>query len=105
MIFTPTKIDKPWGYELLWAKTDRYVGKILHINKGESLSLQYHNKKDETQYVLAGKIRLEVEEAGTLVPREMGPGDAYHLTPAPVRERQRGADILESAGAHFAARP
>jgi len=46
-----TRIDKPWGYELHWAKTDRYVGKVLHINAGHALSLQYHNKKDETIYV------------------------------------------------------
>ena len=58
------RVEKPWGYELIFADTDKYVGKILHVNKGESLSLQYHEKKDETQYILAGKIRLEVEEDG-----------------------------------------
>lgn len=99
MLFVPTKIDKPWGYELLWAKTDRYVGKILHVNKGESLSLQYHNKKDETQYILSGKIRLEVEEGGQLVPREMGPGDAYHLTPGTKHRLTaiEDADVLEAS--------
>lgn len=99
MFFTPTKIDKPWGYELLWAKTERYVGKILHINAGESLSLQYHEKKEETQYVLSGRIRLEVEESGELVPREMSPGEAYHLTPH-TRHRLTAledADVLEAS--------
>ena len=52
-------VDKPWGNELIWAETDRYVGKILHIKKGHSLSLQYHNKKDETVMVLAGKMAFE----------------------------------------------
>ena len=49
------RIDKPWGYEIWWARTDRYVGKLLHINKGESLSLQYHNVKDETIHVLSAE--------------------------------------------------
>ncbi len=52
-------VDKPWGHELIWAKTDRYVGKILHIKAGESLSLQYHRVKDETIMVLTGKLRFE----------------------------------------------
>jgi mannose-6-phosphate isomerase len=52
-------VDKPWGHELIWAKTDRYVGKILHIKAGESLSLQYHRVKDETIMVLTGRLRFE----------------------------------------------
>jgi molybdopterin converting factor small subunit len=52
-------VDKPWGHELIWAKTDRYVGKILHIKAGESLSLQYHRVKDETIMVLTGKLQLQ----------------------------------------------
>ena len=51
-------VDKPWGNELIWAITDRYVGKILHIKKGHSLSLQYHNQKDETVMVLSGKMEF-----------------------------------------------
>lgn len=103
MLFTPTKIDKPWGYELLWAKTERYVGKILHINAGESLSLQYHERKEETQYVLSGRIRLEVEEGGDLVPREMGPGEAYHLTPLTKHRLTalEDADVLEASTAEL----
>src|SRR5205807_7630157 len=48
----PYRVEKPWGFELIWARTDRYVGKILHIEPGHVLSLQYHNKKDESIYVL-----------------------------------------------------
>jgi len=55
----PKRVEKPWGHELIWAHTDRYVGKILHVNKGESLSLQYHEVKDETIMVLSGRIELE----------------------------------------------
>ena len=53
------KVDKPWGYELRWAITDRYLGKVLHLNKGEALSLQYHERKDECQYVIRGVVEVE----------------------------------------------
>ena len=55
-IANPTRVDKPWGYELHWAKTDRYVGKLIHVNKGHALSLQYHVRKDETIYLHAGLL-------------------------------------------------
>src|SRR5437016_10108289 len=55
-----TKVEKPWGYELRWAITDRYLGKVLHLNKGESLSLQYHERKDECQYVIKGAVDMEL---------------------------------------------
>ncbi len=67
------RVDKPWGYELHWAKTDRYVGKIIHINKGHALSLQYHNKKDETIMLLSGKLLFEIQEDGELVKHEVEP--------------------------------
>ena len=56
------RVEKPWGYELWWAQTDRYVGKLIHVNKGHALSLQYHNRKDETIYVYAGKILFEMQD-------------------------------------------
>ena len=67
------RVDKPWGYELHWAKTDRYVGKIIHINKGHALSLQYHNKKDETIMLLSGKLLFEIQQDGELVKHEVAP--------------------------------
>jgi mannose-6-phosphate isomerase len=77
-----TKVDKPWGYELRWAITDRYLGKVLHINKGEALSLQYHRQKDECQYILAGAIDMEVGPTeGEMTTRRMRAGDTVHLTP------------------------
>jgi quercetin dioxygenase-like cupin family protein len=79
-----TRVEKPWGYELHWAKTDRYVGKLIHINKGHALSLQYHNLKDETIFCWSGKLLFEIEEQGKLVGREMKPGDAVHVTPPTV---------------------
>jgi mannose-6-phosphate isomerase len=77
-----TKVDKPWGYELRWAITDRYLGKVLHLNKGEALSLQYHRLKDECQYVLNGEIEMELGgDDGALTTHRMRAGDTIHLTP------------------------
>ena len=67
----PYRVDKPWGYELIWARTERYVGKILHIEPGHVLSLQYHNTKDETIHVLAGEIIFRVKEGDALVERRI----------------------------------
>ena len=76
------RIDKPWGHELIWARTDRYVGKILRIAAGEALSLQYHRRKDETLYVLSGTLELTLgERADALTTQVMGPGDRVHLWP------------------------
>ncbi len=91
-------VTKPWGHETIWARTDRYVGKILHVRAGESLSLQYHREKDETMRVLAGTIALEVgAERGERQRVRLGPGDAFHLPPG-TRHRVialEDADILE----------
>ena len=74
MADTVKRVEKPWGYEIHWAHTDRYVGKILHINAGHALSLQYHLKKDETIYVHSGRLRYEIERDGTMVTmREAAP--------------------------------
>jgi len=79
-----TRVEKPWGYELHWAKTDRYVGKLIHVNAGHALSLQYHNQKDETIYLHAGKLLFEIDEGGGLQKREMHPGERVHITPKTV---------------------
>jgi len=94
-----TKVEKPWGYERHWAKTDRYVGKVIHVNKGHALSLQYHNVKDETIFLWAGKLLFEIEEHGTLVAREMNPGEAVHVTPKTVHRMTaiEDSDILEAS--------
>ncbi len=76
------KVDKPWGYELRWAITERYAGKVLHIKKGEALSLQYHERKDEFQYLLRGAVDMEVGAGdGALTKRRMTAGDTLHITP------------------------
>jgi len=76
------RVEKPWGYELRWALTDRYAGKILHIKKGEALSLQYHERKDEYQYVMKGSLDIEIGDLdGSLTIRRMTAGDTLHITP------------------------
>jgi mannose-6-phosphate isomerase len=62
--FESRRVEKPWGWELIWADADAYVGKILFVRAGESLSLQFHREKDESWYVQSGRARLELGEAG-----------------------------------------
>jgi mannose-6-phosphate isomerase-like protein (cupin superfamily) len=74
------RVDKPWGHELIWAHTDRYVGKILVIEAGRRLSLQRHLVKDESIYVAAGRLRLHLEDdEGTIRVEEIGPGAARRV--------------------------
>ncbi len=92
------RIDKPWGYELILAHTDRYVGKILHVDAGHALSLQYHETKDETLYLFRGEFELVVEEDGALVERTLREGQSYHIPPN-TKHRMiagpEGCDIFE----------
>ena len=82
-----TRVEKPWGYELHWAKTDRYVGKLIHVDAGHALSLQYHNKKDETILLWSGRMMFEIGREqdsspdGPLTQREMKQGESIHITP------------------------
>jgi mannose-6-phosphate isomerase len=92
------RVDKPWGHEIIWAVTDRYVGKVLHVKKGEKLSLQYHRQKDETVMVWQGRILFEhFAEGQAPQTTEMGPGQAFHVTPG-LRHRMiaiEDTDIFE----------
>jgi mannose-6-phosphate isomerase len=88
-----SRVDKPWGYELRWAITDRYLGKILHINRGEALSLQYHEMKDECLLLSRGVLDLELN--GEV--HRLRPGDTAHITPG-TRHRMTAVedcDIFE----------
>jgi mannose-6-phosphate isomerase len=91
-------VPKPWGHETIWARTDRYVGKILHVRAGESLSLQYHRRKEETMRVLSGAVDLEVGGAdGARETVRLRPGDGWHIAPG-TRHRLTAVadtDILE----------
>jgi mannose-6-phosphate isomerase-like protein (cupin superfamily) len=91
------RVEKPWGYELHWAKTDRYVGKILHINAGQALSLQYHNRKEETILLWSGRLRFEIARDGGLQRVEMQPGERIHVPPGTVHRMTaiEDSDIFE----------
>jgi mannose-6-phosphate isomerase len=82
----PEKVDKPWGHEVIWAVSDSYAGKILFIKAGESMSLQFHNVKDEAWYVLEGRAKLELGAAGErmLNNEVIGPGAAFRFPPGTV---------------------
>jgi mannose-6-phosphate isomerase len=74
------RVEKPWGHELIWAHTDRYVGKLLVIEAGKRLSLQRHLVKDESILVMTGRLRLTLEDGGgTIRVEELGPGDHRHV--------------------------
>ena len=92
-------VTKPWGFELIFAHTDRYVGKVLHVNKGESLSLQYHVKKDETIHIQKGRIKF-LTASGPNEPLQetiLEPGQSFHITPYMVHrmEALEDTEILE----------
>ena len=92
------RIDKPWGYELLYATTELYCGKVIFIRSGEQLSLQFHKKKDETIFVQFGRMELEIGEPGKPVDTEVvGPGRAFRLRPGTVHRMRALEDttVLE----------
>jgi mannose-6-phosphate isomerase-like protein (cupin superfamily) len=79
--FEPRKVEKPWGHELIWAEAEQYVGKVLFVKAGESLSLQFHREKDESWLVHAGRAKVELGSAGSAVLTEevVGPGAAFRF--------------------------
>lgn len=103
--FAPRRVDKPWGYELIWAHTDLYVGKVLFVRAGHSLSLQFHREKDESWYVQSGRAKLELGEAGAGILNEevITEGDCFHYTPGTVHRVTALEDttILEVSTPHL----
>ncbi len=93
-------VPKPWGHETIWAHTDRYVGKILHIKAGHALSVQYHTRKDETVYLLAGELIYWVKlGAAEMRDMQLRVGDAFRITPGTVHymEAVTDCDVLEAS--------
>ncbi len=91
----PRRIDKPWGWELIWAEAEQYVGKLLFVRAGQSLSLQYHEQKDESWLVHEGRATLELGEVGgALETVEIGPGDAFRFRPGTVHRVTAVEDTL-----------
>ena len=95
----PYRVEKPWGYELVWARTDRYVGKILHVKAGHVLSLQYHNRKDETMHVLTGELTLRIQNGDALLSRPFRQGETVHIPPKLIHQIEAvvDSDVLEAS--------
>jgi mannose-6-phosphate isomerase-like protein (cupin superfamily) len=94
----PRRIEKPWGHELWFAHTDRYAGKLLHVRAGHRLSLQYHEQKDETSYLLSGRLLVaQGVDRNSLSKREVGPGSAWRNATGVVHsiEALEDAVVLE----------
>ncbi len=92
-----TTVPKPWGHETIWARTDRYVGKILHIKAGQALSVQYHERKDETVYLLSGDLIYRVQRDGELEDVRLQTGESFRITPGTIHQMEAvtDCDVLE----------
>ena len=91
------RVAKPWGNELVFAENEKYAGKILHLDPGQSLSLQYHERKDETVFVLTGEVTLLVGGEANMTELRLRPGEAYRIRPG-VRHRlsaEVSSDLVE----------
>jgi mannose-6-phosphate isomerase len=100
----PRRVEKPWGWELVWAEADDYVGKLLFVRAGHCLSLQYHELKDEAWLVQQGRASLELGEVGgPLETVEIGPDDAFRFRPGTVHRVTAIEDtlIVEASTPHL----
>ena len=87
------RVEKPWGHEIIWAQTPKYVGKVLHVKAGHRLSRQYHRVKEETLLVQTGEMDLEVGPAESVEVRRMGPGDVFHVVPGTIHRMVAVSDV------------
>src|SRR5258705_13874598 len=96
---SPRRVEKPWGYELIWAHAEKYVGKILHITAGHALSLQYHRQKDETIHLLSGSMRLEYDRGEGRQEVVLRPGESVRIRPGMIHRMVALADcdVLEAS--------
>ena len=98
-------VPKPWGHEVIWAHTGLYVGKVLHIKAGHSLSVQYHNQKDETIHVLSGEMIYRVADAAGQPLREVRlvAGESYRNEPGHIHQMEAVTDcqLLEASTPHL----
>ena len=92
-------VPKPWGHETIWARTDMYAGKILHINAGQALSVQYHNTKDETAHLLSGELIYRVKIGDKLEDMRLERGQSFRITPGTVHQMEAvtDCDVLEAS--------
>ena len=94
-----TIVPKPWGHETIWAHTDRYVGKILHIKAGHALSVQYHNRKDETVHLLTGELIYRVKLGEELEDMHLVAGESFRICPGTIHQMEAvtDCDVLEAS--------
>ena len=95
------KIDKPWGHEVIWAETDDYVGKILHINAGHRLSKQYHEVKEETVYVIRGTL-YNYDENDNI--EKFTAGQSFHVVPNQIHRfgaNETSVELVEVSTPHL----
>ena len=92
-------VDKPWGHETIWAHTDRYVGKIIHIRAGHALSRQYHNRKDETVHLLSGELVYRVQTGENFEDVHLVRGESFRIVPGTIHEMEAitDCDVLEAS--------
>ena len=92
-------VQKPWGHETIWAHTDRYVGKVLHIKAGHALSVQYHNRKDETIHLLSGEMIYRVQTDGVLTDMKLRAGESFRNEPGTIHQMEAvtDCDVLEAS--------
>ena len=92
-------VPKPWGHETIWARTDRYAGKILHIKAGQALSVQYHSAKDETAHLLSGELIYRVKLGDKLEDMRLTRGESFRITPGTVHQMEAvtDCDVLEAS--------
>jgi mannose-6-phosphate isomerase-like protein (cupin superfamily) len=92
-------VPKPWGHEVIWAHTDRYVGKLLHVKAGHALSVQYHERKDETLHLLRGTMIYRVRDGEALVEVPLRAGESFRNEPGTVHQMEAvtDCDVLEAS--------
>lgn len=98
------RVEKPWGYELIWAETPAYVAKLLFIKAGESLSLQYHRVKEETMFLESGEVLLEAgDDEASVAPVSFPPGSVFHIPPGVLHRLTAKTDvrIFEASTPHL----
>lgn len=96
-------VPKPWGHETIWAHTEHYVGKVLHIKAGHALSLQYHHQKDETIHLLRGEMIYRIQQGEQLVEVTLKAGESYRNTPGTIHQMEAvtDCDVLEASTPHL----
>ncbi len=94
-----TIVPKPWGHERIWARSEKYVGKLLHIEAGHELSVQYHDRKDETVHLLSGEIIYRVKTDGEMADVHLKQGESFRIVPGTVHQMiaVTDCDVLEAS--------